>query len=59
MIGFQLSEEQEQMRQLARRFAKAAIRPVAAQNDESAETPWPVLKQAAQMGLTTYKYPEK
>ena len=59
MIGFELTEEQEQMRQLARRFAKEEIRPVAAEYDESEETPWPVLAKAANVGLTSYQYPEK
>lgn len=58
MISFQLSAEQAQMQQVARQFATAEIRPVAAHYDESEETPWPVLKKAAQMGLTTYRYPE-
>lgn len=58
MIGFQLSEEQEQMRRVARQFAKTEIRTVATQYDESEDIPWPVLKKAAQMGLTTYRYPE-
>jgi len=59
MIGFELTEEQEQMRQLARRFAKEEIRPVAAEYDESEQTPWPVLAKAANVGLTSYQYPEK
>jgi alkylation response protein AidB-like acyl-CoA dehydrogenase len=59
MIGFQLTEEQEQIRQLAHRFAQEEIRPVAAEYDESEETPWPVLEKAARIGLTSYLYPEK
>lgn len=59
MIGFQLSEEQEQMRQLARRFARQEIRPVAADYDESEETPWPVIQKAGSIGLTSYQYPEE
>jgi alkylation response protein AidB-like acyl-CoA dehydrogenase len=58
MIGFRLTEEQEQMRQLAHRFAVQEIRPVAAEYDESEETPWPVLAKAAQIGLLSYPYPE-
>jgi len=58
MISFQLSAEQAQMQQVARQFATAEIRPVAAHYDESEATPWPVLNKAAQMGLTTYRYPE-
>ncbi|MBX3014460.1 MAG: acyl-CoA dehydrogenase family protein [Caldilineaceae bacterium] len=59
MIGFQLSEEQAQLCQVARQFATAEIRAAAAAYDEHEETPWPVLKKAAQMGLTTYRYPER
>ena len=59
MIGFQLTDEQEQMRQLAHRFAEREIRPVAAEYDESDETPWPVLQKAAQVGLLSYQYPEE
>lgn len=58
MIGFRLTEEQEQMRQLAHRFAAQEIRPVAAEYDEREETPWPVLVKAAQIGLLSYHYPE-
>jgi alkylation response protein AidB-like acyl-CoA dehydrogenase len=58
MIGFQLSEEQEQMRQLAHRFALEEIRPVAAEYDEREEMPWPVLQAAARIGLLAYAYPE-
>jgi alkylation response protein AidB-like acyl-CoA dehydrogenase len=59
VIGFQLTDEQEQMRQLARRFTEREIRPVAAEYDESDETPWPVLQKAAQVGLLSYRYPEE
>lgn len=58
MINFQLTEEQNQMRQLAREFAEKDIRPVAAHYDDSEATPWPVIERAAQMGLINYKYPE-
>ncbi|HSJ58557.1 MAG TPA: acyl-CoA dehydrogenase family protein [Anaerolineae bacterium] len=58
MIGFHLTEEQEQMRQLARRFATNEIRPVAAEYDQREETPWELLQQAAQIGLLSYNYPE-
>ena len=59
MIGFAPTEEQEQMRQLAHRFAEREIRPVAAEYDESEETPWPILEKAAQIGLTSFQYPEE
>ena len=59
MVSFQLSEEQEQMRKTARDFSRAEIRPVAAHYDETEQVPWPVLERASQLGLTTYRYPEK
>ncbi len=59
MIDFQLSDEQKQMRQLAHRFAEREIRPVAAEYDRNDTTPWPVLRKAAQVGLTSYQYPEE
>lgn len=59
MIDFQRTEEQEQMCQLAHRFAEREIRPLAAEYDESEETPWPVLEKAARVGLMSYQYPEE
>jgi alkylation response protein AidB-like acyl-CoA dehydrogenase len=59
MVDFQLSEEQESVRQLAHRFAEREMRPVAAQYDEAEETPWPLMRKAAKVGLTSYQYPEK
>ena len=59
MIGFELTEEQEQMRQLAHRFAEEEIRPVAGDYDESEEMPWPVIEKSAEIGLTSFHYPEK
>jgi len=59
MIDFQLTEEQKQMRQLAHRFAEREMRPVAAEYDDSEETPWPVIQKAAKVGLTSYQYPEE
>src|SRR5437763_1156411 len=50
-MDFQLSEDQEQIRKWAHGFAEDVIRPVAAEYDESEDFPWPVLKQAAEIGL--------
>jgi alkylation response protein AidB-like acyl-CoA dehydrogenase len=58
MIAFQLTDEQEQMRQLAHRFAEEEIRSVAGEYDESEQMPWPVIEKAAQIGLTSFRYPE-
>jgi alkylation response protein AidB-like acyl-CoA dehydrogenase len=59
MIDFQLTDEQEQMRQLAHKFAEQEIRPLATQYDESEETPWDVIHKAGQIGLTSFAYPEE
>jgi alkylation response protein AidB-like acyl-CoA dehydrogenase len=59
MIDFQLTDEQEQMRQLAHRFAEREIRPAAAEYDERDEMPWAVMQQAARVGLMSYQYPEE
>jgi alkylation response protein AidB-like acyl-CoA dehydrogenase len=59
MIDFELTEEQQKMRDLAHRFAEKDIRPVAAEFDEREEVPWDVLSKAAQTGLTSYFIPEK
>jgi len=58
MIGFQLTEEQEQMRQLSHRFAEEEIRSEAGEYDESEQMPWPVIEKAAQIDLTSFRYPE-
>lgn len=59
MIGFELSDEQREMRDLAHRFAEKEIRPIAAEYDELEEVPWDLLKKAAQTGLTSFFIPEK
>jgi alkylation response protein AidB-like acyl-CoA dehydrogenase len=59
MIDFQLTDEQEQMRQLAHKFAEQEIRPRAVSYDESEETPWDVIQKAGQIGLTSFAYPEE
>jgi len=58
MIGFQLTEEQEQMRQMAQSFSDEEIRSVAGDYDESEQMPWPVIEKTAQIGLTCFRYPE-
>jgi len=44
---------------LARDFALAEIRPVAAQYDKSGEFPWPVVKKAWEVGLSNLSMPEQ
>lgn len=58
MIAFDITDEQREIRELARRFAEQEIRRVAAEYDEREEVPWDLLRKAAQAGLTSYFVPE-
>ncbi|MBR7835722.1 acyl-CoA dehydrogenase family protein [Actinospica durhamensis] len=53
MTGFslELTEEQRELREWVHGFARDVVRPAAAEWDEREETPWPVIKEAAKIGL--------
>ena len=51
MIGFDLSEEEKMVQQVAHEFARKEIRPVAPYYDEHEETPYDVIKKAAAIGF--------
>ena len=59
MVGFQLTEEQEQIRRMARSFAEREIIPVAAEYDEKEQVPWGVIEKAHAAGLMNIHVPEK
>jgi len=50
-MDFQLSEEHLTTQKWVHEFAEREIRPVAAEYDEKEEFPWPVIKNAAEIGL--------
>ena len=52
-ISFNLSEEQQMLRDMAHDFAKNEIRPVAEHYDTSMEYPWEVIKKAHELGLVS------
>jgi acyl-CoA dehydrogenase len=58
-VGFELSEEQKMIRDLAREFARNEVAPVAEHYDQSHEYPWPVVKKAQELGLTAMSVPEE
>ncbi len=58
-ISFGLTEEQREIQLLAREFAKNEIAPKAEHYDKSHEYPWPVIKKAQELGLTTMSIPEE
>lgn len=51
MIGFNLTDEQQQLQGLAREFAEKEIRPRAGHHDESGEWPSEILEKAWELGL--------
>lgn len=57
MVDLALTPEQEQLRDLARDFARREIRPVAARYDRTGEVPWEVLEKANEIGLLSYGLP--
>ena len=58
MLSFNLTEEQEMIRQMARNFAKKEILPVAEHYDQSDEFPWPIIRKAQKTGLISSNVPE-
>lgn len=58
-VNFALTDEQKMIQQLAREFAQNEIAPVAEHYDHTHEYPWPVIKKAQELGLTTMNIPEE
>ncbi len=50
-MDYELTLEQREMRDLARRIAEEKIKPVAAEYDERQEFPWPIVKTLAQTDM--------
>ncbi|HYB48944.1 MAG TPA: acyl-CoA dehydrogenase family protein, partial [Streptosporangiaceae bacterium] len=50
-FSLELGEDLAQMREWLHEFAASVMRPAAAEWDEREETPWPVLEEAAKIGL--------
>lgn len=59
MVGFALTDEQKEIQQLAREFARNEIAPVAEHYDKTHEYPWEIVRKAQQIGLTTMSVPEQ
>ncbi|MFQ5677173.1 MAG: acyl-CoA dehydrogenase family protein, partial [bacterium] len=59
MIDFNLSDEQKQLRDLAKEFTEKEIVPVAADYDKKAEFPTEVIQKAWELGLVNVQVPEK
>jgi butyryl-CoA dehydrogenase len=58
-MDFQLNEEQQMVRQMARDFAEKELKPRAAETDESGHLPMQVIKKMAPLGLLGLPVPEE
>ena len=58
-IGFGLSDEQKELRDLARKFTLQEVIPKAAHHDTTGEYPTDILKKAWEVGLLNTHVPEK
>jgi len=54
-FSLDLNEDQLQIKEWVHGFAKDVVRPVAAEWDEREETPWPVIEEAAKIGLYSWE----
>jgi Acyl-CoA dehydrogenases len=50
-FSLELNEDQLQIQKWVHDFAENVVRPVAHEWDEREETPWPVIEEAAKVGL--------
>jgi acyl-CoA dehydrogenase len=51
----ELSQDQKDIREWVHGFAEGVVRPAAAEWDEREETPWPVIQEAAKIGLYSFE----
>lgn len=55
-FSLDLNEEQRDLRDWVHGFAEQVVRPAAAEWDEREETPWPVIQEAAKIGLYDFEF---
>src|SRR5829696_2872384 len=54
-FSMELSQDQLDIREWVHGFAEGVMRPAASEWDEREETPWPVIQEAAKIGLYGYE----
>jgi acyl-CoA dehydrogenase len=54
--SFALTEDQAQLRDWVHDFAAKVVRPAAEEWDEREETPWPIIQEAAKIGLYSFEF---
>ncbi|GII22354.1 acyl-CoA dehydrogenase family protein [Planosporangium mesophilum] len=55
-FSLDLNEEQRDLRDWMHGFASEVVRPAGAEWDEREETPWPIIKEAAKIGLYGFEF---
>src|SRR6266481_2232178 len=55
-FSLDLNEDQQQLQQWVHEFAADVIRPAAPEWDEREETPWPIIEEAAKIGLYSWEF---
>ncbi|MFZ4516124.1 MAG: acyl-CoA dehydrogenase family protein [Acidimicrobiia bacterium] len=55
-FSLELNEDQLQIQKWVHDFAEDVVRPVAHEWDEREETPWPIIQQAAEIGLYSWDF---
>jgi alkylation response protein AidB-like acyl-CoA dehydrogenase len=55
-FSLELDEDQLQLQKWVHDFAANVVRPVAREYDEREETPWPVIEEAAKIGLYSWEF---
>jgi acyl-CoA dehydrogenase len=55
-FSLDLSDQQRELRDWVHGFAAGTVRPVAAEWDQREETPWPVIAEAAKIGLYGFEF---
>ncbi len=55
-FSLDLNEDQVQLQKWVHEFAENVVRPAASEWDEREETPWPVIQEAAQIGLYGWEF---
>jgi acyl-CoA dehydrogenase len=54
-FSLELSQDQKDLREWVHGFADGVVRPAATEWDEREETPWPVIQEAAKIGLYSFE----
>ena len=55
-FSMDLNEDQLQIQKWVHDFAENVVRPAAAEWDEQEETPWPIIEEAAKIGLYSWEF---